>query len=237
MAKYHISKSGKPALCKAILRECPLGTHYNTKEDAHEAYQTKMSKEYGVLSSVDPDGKKDELKKQYKNQYDLVRTTRFKSREEEEAARTKLANLAKRIKGKESEVALIRESLQGHKTAGGGSVLSMSQHNSTQRAIVPLTGFCANLYPELSVTFNSSKEINHNKILAFMDNIEKEKEGLLSEKDVYIGIWNDPKTGKVRLDVSKRFSVARDARRACEKGDSKTYFDLQVFESVKIRSK
>ena len=99
MAKYHISKSGKPALCKAI------------------------------------------------------------SREEEEVARTKLANLAKRIKGKESEVALIRESLQGHKTAGGGSVLSMSQHNSTQRAIVPLTGFCANLYPELSATFNSSKEM------------------------------------------------------------------------------
>ena len=64
MAKYHISKSGKPALCKVILRECPLGTHYNTKEDAHEAYQAKVSKKYGVLSSVDPDGQKDELKKQ-----------------------------------------------------------------------------------------------------------------------------------------------------------------------------
>jgi len=46
------------------------------------------------------------------------------------------------------------------------------------------------------VTFNSSKEINHNKILAFMDNIEREKEDYYLKRMYILGYGTTLKQAK-----------------------------------------
>jgi hypothetical protein len=45
MPKFHIKPDGTPALCKATKGKCPYGgeeSHYNSKEEAYEAFQNKM---------------------------------------------------------------------------------------------------------------------------------------------------------------------------------------------------
>lgn len=46
MTKYHISpKDGKPSVCNATVRPCPIGgenVHYGSKEEARGAYESKM---------------------------------------------------------------------------------------------------------------------------------------------------------------------------------------------------
>ena len=52
MAKYHISKSGKPAICRAT-KKCPLGgaeSHYASKEEAQAAIDESNEREFGLIS-------------------------------------------------------------------------------------------------------------------------------------------------------------------------------------------
>lgn len=54
MAKFHISKSGKPAQCRAQVGKCPLGgesKHYDTREQAQQVIEQKLSTETDMLSS------------------------------------------------------------------------------------------------------------------------------------------------------------------------------------------
>ena len=235
MSKYHITKSGKPAKCRAVIKPCPLGTHYATEQEAYDSLQSQMSEEYGVLSSVNLDERSQvvELEKAYKSQCELVKKGKFKSREEEEFERDKLARIAKSRRGNDSEVENMSDLLKDLKEPDAGATISISTTNN-KRAIVPTVGFCASPYPEYSKVFNSAKEINHKSILEFMDNVEKNNKGIFLEKDIYIGLWNDPSSGKVYLDLSKRYHSAKDARIACEQNDQIAYFDLQVFESVVV---
>ena len=238
MSKYHITRSGKPARCLAIKRSCPLGEHYETKQEAYDAMQSKMSDEYGVLSGVSDDNSvdQDNLKEKYKNQYRLVKMGKFKSREDEELERTQLAKYSSRLKEKNSEVTNLRDLFKDFRKLDTGAAISISTKNN-QKAIIATSGFCASPYPEYSKTFNSVKEINHASILEFMDNIEKEKQDIFLEKDVYIGLWKDPKSNKIQLDLSKRYNSAKDARIACERSNQSTYFDLQVLENVNINKR
>lgn len=52
MTKYHIDRNGKPAICRATKRPCPLGgdgVHFDSLEDA-QAYADDMNKkEFGLL--------------------------------------------------------------------------------------------------------------------------------------------------------------------------------------------
>lgn len=52
MSKYHINKKGVPSLCKAEKGGCPFGTHYDTKEEASNEYDKKMSEEHGILPAA-----------------------------------------------------------------------------------------------------------------------------------------------------------------------------------------
>lgn len=233
MSKYHISKSGKPTKCRAFINACPLGQHYGTKEEAYEKIQSQMSDEYGILSK-----NQDEinLKKEYDKQYRLIKAGKFKSRKDEELERTKLSKFAKRIKGNDSEVENLRDLLKDLKSPDGGATMSIS-FNSKEKAIVPTVGFCASPYPEYSKVLNSVKEVNHLTLLKYMDSLDGRGQDILLEKDVYIGLWNDPNSGKIYLDISKRYITSEDARIACEQNDQIAYFDLQMLESVEVNSK
>lgn len=237
MSKYHITKSGKTARCRAVIRSCPL-QHYETKQEADDAIQSQMSDEYGMLSVVPDDSgiDKDDLENKYNNQHKLVKAGKFKSREDEELERTQLAKLSRRMRGNDSEVTNLRYLLKDLKKPDAGVTMSISTKNN-QKAIVATAGFCASPYPEYSKVFNNAKEINHSSILEFMDNIERENEGIFSQEDLYIGLWNEPGSGKIYLDLSKRYNSAKDARIACEKNDQIAYYDLQMSESVIVDSK
>lgn len=54
MVRYHISKSGKPALCSARPGECPLTSvdnHFDSVKDARSSIENKLLTEYSVLLS------------------------------------------------------------------------------------------------------------------------------------------------------------------------------------------
>jgi len=231
MAKYHITKSGKPSLCRASLRACPLGKHYNTKEEASDALQTEMSEEYGMLSRVDEDVV--QLKKKYKEQYKIIKEGGFKSIKEEEQARTHLAKLSRKIKGEDNKVENLNDLFKDIRKPDGGATISISTNNN-QSAIIPTVGFCASPYPQHSKVFDTSKDVNHSSILEFMINVEKENQDIFSDDETYVGLWNDPKTGKIYLDISKRYHTAQEARIACEENDQIAYFDLQTYESIDV---
>lgn len=235
MSKFHITKNGKTAKCRAFIKACPLGEHYDTKEQAETAAQKNMSNEYGVLSEV-PTDEKLELKAKYDEQYKLLKTNKFKSRKDEEFERTRLARLSRRMKNHNSEVTNLKDILKDIRKPDGGATISISMTNN-QKAIVPTSGFCASPYPQYSKVFNTSKEVNHTSILKFIDEIDNEGRDILSQEDTYIGLWNDPDTGKVYLDISKRYNEAEEARIACEQNDQIAYFDLQMLESVDVDRK
>lgn len=55
MTKYHISKKGNPAICRAKEGNCPLGgadEHYDSKEEAREAISKKEEKKHSILPGI-----------------------------------------------------------------------------------------------------------------------------------------------------------------------------------------
>ena len=98
LSKYHISKSGKPVLCKATKKPCPLGEHFNTEKEAYTHVQNEMASEFGVISVLNSNEDKIALEKAYQKQEQVVKTSNFISREHEEQERTKLAKLALEMK-------------------------------------------------------------------------------------------------------------------------------------------
>lgn len=230
MSKYHISKSGKPTLCRATKKPCPLGEHFNTEQEAYEHLQKEMLNEFGVIPILNPN--KDKLSKAYKKQEQIVKMGNFVSRENEEQERTKLAKLSLKMKGNYISDVELDEVLKDLREPDSGATLSANR-NST-KAKIPIVGFCASPYPEYSVVFDNPEDVTLDSLLDFEERINKKNEGIFSQEDVYIGLWNDPATGKIYLDVSKRYNTAEEARIACEQNDQIAYFDLQTFESVDV---
>ena len=56
MAKYHISKNGKPSVCQAKEGNCPLGNeskHFNTEEEALKHFNENAKSQYGLLPNTE----------------------------------------------------------------------------------------------------------------------------------------------------------------------------------------
>jgi len=228
MSKYHISKSGKPALCKATKGNCPLGKHFKTEEQAYQHVQKEMSKEFSLLKTINSNC----LEKEYDEKKNLISNANFKSREDEERQRTELAQLAKRINPEVVEEVGLSEVLNEVSTPDSGATLAINENGTSAR--VPVVGFCASPYPEHSVVFESAKDLTFDSLIEFEREVVEQDKGIFSQEDVYIGLWNDPSTGKVYLDVSKRYDTSEEARKACEEKDQIAYFDLQTMESVDV---
>lgn len=224
MNKYHITKSGRPALCKATKFPCPLGQHFETEQLAYQNIQLKMKQQFGLI----PQEYRMSIEREYDDQLDLVKTTQFTSREHEESERTELAQLAIKKNGNINIESDIKSVLSGIHTPSAGATISLQNNNSVK---IPVVGFCASPYPEFSKVYESSQELNALEIFEFIESVDP---GIFEQEETYIGIWNDPETGKVYLDVSKRYFTAEDARIACENNDQIAYFDLQTFESVDV---
>lgn len=162
----------------------------------------------------------------------MINNTKFLSREHEEMERTKLAELSLESKGSYTTTDNINNILGGIHTPDSGATFSLNKGDFIAK--VPQVGFCASPYPEYSKVFESSKEVTSNEILDYIDSMSEIDDSLLEDEDTYIGLWNDPDTGKVYLDISKRYDTAEEARVSCENNDQIAYFDLQLFQSVDV---
>lgn len=229
MSKFHINSKGVPSPCKATKGNCPFGgadSHYDTIEQAQKFADSKGEQEYGILpiesSEVD-------LEKEFYKIKDMI--SKSKDKKSEEALRTILSEISKDKNGgfDKKEVSLSNLFSDVGAPDGGATV---SIQNS--KVISPITGFCASPYPQYSKVFDNAEDVNYKALLDYIDNVNKQSDNLFEENDTYLGLWNDPETGKVYLDVSKRYMSAQEARIACEENDQIAYFDLQLFESVDV---
>lgn len=96
----------------------------------------------------------------------------------------------------------------------------------------PSSGFCYSPYPEVSKTVKFSEDLAENKNILL--NYLKENKELLEKENHYIGLWNDPETGIIYMDVSVHSMNAKEVRIGCKEKDQIAYFDLQTFESVTV---
>lgn len=74
MTKYHIDRNGKPAVCKAHKRPCPLGgedVHFDSLEEAQEFADKQNEQQFGLIGVEEPVNEKspfgiskDELQKE-----------------------------------------------------------------------------------------------------------------------------------------------------------------------------
>lgn len=57
---------------------------------------------------------------------------------------------------------------------------------------------------------------------------------LMDKPDHYVGLWNDPATGIVYLDISVNTMSAEEAQKDCKGHDQIAFFDLQDYNSVTV---
>ena len=230
MSKFHINAKGVPAPCRAKEGNCPFGgmeCHYNSIEEAQVAADRINEDEHGYLPPVQ--SLKDEYEKKFNHYTNKIKSS--KSLIEEESWRTKLAELSKRNKGQDKVQVSISDVLKNVSEPDGGATIALS---SEYEITTPTTGFCASPYPEHSKMFDKAQDVTFESMMEFMNVVRQDDRNILEQEDTYIGLWNDPETGKVYLDISKRYHTSKEARIACEDNDQIAYFDLQLFESVDV---
>lgn len=225
--KYHVTGKGESAICKAEKGNCPLGPHFLTEKEANNYIKQKFSNEFGIMPKIDT---VESLEKDFNSIVNKLKNESLTNIEKENL-RTNLAEIALKQKGgiyaKDTIVNVISDI--GEPDSGATFALN----NDGYKVNVPQVGFCASPYPEYSKVYNDISELNMSSILDYMSEIE-EKTNVLNEKDTFLGLWNDPSSGKIYLDISKRYETAKEARISCENHDQIAYFDLQTFESVDV---
>lgn len=93
----------------------------------------------------------------------------------------------------------------------------------------PVCGFCYSPFPERSKVVDADKLTKED-----LDKYAEDNKDLLQKKNHYVGIWNDPTTNIVYLDISINSQDAEESREQCKQKDQIAYFDLQTFNSVTV---
>lgn len=118
----------------------------------------------------------------------------------------------------------------------GGATFSPTRHTA------PTVGFCYSVRPERGMVVDAEsisckpddppekKERAYRTLQGFMDR----NKDLLENENNFVGLWNDPQTGKVYVDVSTHTMRAERARKECAAHEQLAFFDLQTFESVDV---
>lgn len=230
MAKYHISADGTPGLCRATVGKCPLGgegEHYSSEQEAYEASQKIMESNSQMFTSGEDVSPEDTKLTKEMETLNAQLDRGGMSTKESDALRTRISELNEKVKGSGYNTTTIGENLSGVSEPDGGATFNM---NGTS----PTTGFCASPYPEHSKVFESADEVTPASLAKYVNEVNEADPNVLSGSNSYLGLWNDPDTGKIYLDVSKHYKTAEEARVACEENDQIAFFDLNRFESVTV---
>ena len=139
-------------------------------------------------------------------------------------ARAALASGTKRV-DKASE-----NTFSGIHDPDGGATLSPNGE------FTPSVGFCYSPYPERCKVYDSAQDFapDEKTFVANLVKFSHENKDLIVKENHYVGLWNDPKTGKVYLDISVNTMNAAEARQQCADKDQLAYFDLQDYHSVEV---
>lgn len=98
----------------------------------------------------------------------------------------------------------------------------------------PAIGFCWSPYPERSRVLDGPPD-SAQALQDIADRFMEENRDIYDhDGNAFIGLWNDPATGKVYLDVSVVGRDAEAARDACRRHDQIAFYDLQVGASVTV---
>lgn len=103
---------------------------------------------------------------------------------------------------------------------------------SPTRKVSPVVGFCVSPYPQYSETLtlpDSAEEFQTNILEYYQRHMQ-----LLQEDNTYIGLWHDPETDIIYLNISTVTDNATQARDACLTHDQIAFFDLQTGASVTV---
>ncbi len=231
MEKYHIKKDGTPGVCHAK-GSCPLGgpeSHFDTASQAATVAQERLENEYGIV------GKGGEMSHRSEPVSEALfeaKAAELKDKslsvEESDKRRTELASIRRELdENSDSQHSPIETQLEGVALPDGGATFNLE-------GIRPTSGFCASPYPEHSKVFDRAEDVTFGALTEYVKGVNEKNPNIFSEDETYLGLWNDPETNKVYLDISKRYSTAEEARTACKNHDQIAFFDLQTFESVDV---
>lgn len=92
------------------------------------------------------------------------------------------------------------------------------------------SGFAYSPYPERSKKIDNYADLRPSNLTSFLE----ENKDILSEEGNYLGLWHDPDTGAVYIDISVVNDDAKKARRECWEKDQLAFFDLQHLNSVTV---
>lgn len=224
MTKYHIKKDGTPGVCRAT-KNCPIGgvsSHFDTMEAAEQESQRRLAETY---SHIDKDREIENMSIQIDELTALIKEGNL-SVQDSDAARTKLFNLLKEVRGT-TEYNPAKFAIYEAKEPDGGATFTLD-------GLRPTSGFCASPYPQYSKVFDSADDLSFIKLAEYVKDVKEKDKDVFAQDEVYLGLWNDPEDGKVYLDISKRYFSAEEARVACEEFDQIAFFDLNLFESVDV---
>lgn len=241
MSKYHVNPTtGKPGKCRAQAGKCPFGgadKHFDSPEAATQDYEKKNE---SLMLSQPVRDKMSRIEKMAES---------ATTREEKEA---RLDELKSVLSGTDSSIDINGEEFDEHRTAAAGlqSELAGGQKRSVDTSAVisdvqepdggatwsineqnsPTSGFAYSPYPERSEVIEKADDVTPQ---ALMDYYNKNKD-VMEKEGHYFGMWNDPQTGKVYLDVSVHTFDAAEARQGCKDKDQIAFFDFQTFNSVTV---
>lgn len=150
------------------------------------------------------------------------------SMEEKEAShpmydevRTELCSRA--IKDSKKEKVSSHSAVKGLSEPGSGMTADMISGTSVEH------GFPYSPYPERSVA------VHYKDITAQdLDNYVENNRDILSEPGNFLGLWHDPDSGLVYIDISVVTDDASKAREECLEKDQLAFFDLQTFQTVTV---
>lgn len=94
--------------------------------------------------------------------------------------------------------------------------------------------YFASCFPEYSKTINKPSQVNVKKLIALIDEINQKSNGLLNKPSFYLGLWNDPETNIIYVDISQGFNDKQAVVKACKKYKQLAYFDTKTGASVRV---
>lgn len=230
MARYHVRADGYMGVCKAKTPEnCPFAGEDGLRHFTDKAEAIKYSEERSRLTAVKPAPmRKTPYSKMSESQVlDVLEHAEDRFSEEYDDARTRLCQLAiEKAMGPLKRSAGIGEVFESVSEPDGGGTWDPRSGKS------PTVGFCVSKFPDRSFVFD--KVPSRDELFDALESFYDKNGDLLSHDQYYIGLWNDPKDGKVYLDVSERVYDAGQARAICKDNDQISFFDLQTFDSVTV---
>ena len=100
--------------------------------------------------------------------------------------------------------------------------------NSKKKTLIK-RGFAYSPYPEYSKAIPADKLTDKD----ISDYLEEHNE-ILAQDGHNLGVWHDPETGIVYLDISVVSTNIKQARKECKEKDQLAFFDMQTFSSVVV---